>query len=155
MKVENIKIHTPRNWDELQEGKNKNDSYPVAEGKLVLVKCSSVEAFMMSLIDGTVQKVPSVTASEIAAIKKEDEERQSGHESLSKGYKPLTPQEIERRELHIQYVKENYHPLTREKLSGWKEEKTWLSDNGYFEIEGTLIKAESEEQAKEKYLENI
>lgn len=49
-------------------------------------------------------------------------------ESLTKGFIMLTPTEIERKELHIQYLRENYHPVTRDKLPNWKEESDWISD---------------------------
>lgn len=38
----------------------------------------------------------------------------------------LTEQDILRRELHIQYVRENYHPVTREKLEHWMPEDQWI-----------------------------
>jgi hypothetical protein len=42
-------------------------------------------------------------------------------------YKPtMTAEDILRHELHIQYVRENYHPLTKEKLPHWMPENQWI-----------------------------
>lgn len=41
-------------------------------------------------------------------------------------YQQLPPEEIKRRELHLQYIKENYDPRTADKLPTWIEESEWL-----------------------------
>jgi hypothetical protein len=38
----------------------------------------------------------------------------------------LTADDVLRHDLHIQYLKENYHPVTKAKLPEWMEEDKWL-----------------------------
>lgn len=41
-------------------------------------------------------------------------------------YPSCTEAEVRKRELHLQYIKENYDPRTAEKLPTWQEESEWL-----------------------------
>lgn len=38
----------------------------------------------------------------------------------------LTADDLLKKSLHIQYLKENYHPVTKEKLDGWMPEHQWI-----------------------------
>lgn len=111
-----------------------------------------IEAFKNKLIDSPLKPVPTVTVDEIEAIKREDKIKQEGHKALSLGYQPLSKNEIIKRKLHIQYVADNFNPVTGKPIDNFKEENVWLKEQGYYDIEGILIKADSEEQAQEEYL---
>lgn len=43
-------------------------------------------------------------------------------------YKPPLPEEVKKRELHLQWISENIHPITKEKLPGFQDEETWLTN---------------------------
>lgn len=72
-------------------------------------------------------------------------------ERFKLGYKPPTRNDLLKRELHKQWIHENYG-VDGKPLKGYVSESEWLNKNGYFHIEGILIKADSEEQAQEEYL---
>jgi len=61
--------------------------------------------------------------SKIAAIVKKDELGQ-----FREGYKPLSEEELLKRELHLEWIRENVHPITK-KLIGIPEEE-WLKKKG-------------------------
>lgn len=42
-------------------------------------------------------------------------------------YNSTRPEDILERELHLQYIRENYDPVTKEKLPNWKKESDWLT----------------------------
>ena len=43
-------------------------------------------------------------------------------------YEPsTTPEEVHKRLLHSEYLRQNYHPITQEKLPGWMSEEEWLN----------------------------
>lgn len=57
---------------------------------------------------------------------KYDQIREQWNTNGQSNYRPLSDEEITKRELHLQYVKENYDPRTAEKLPTWIEESEWL-----------------------------
>lgn len=70
-------------------------------------------------------QVPKMKPNE---IEKKGAEWQSGIEqkAVSKGYQSMPLEEIKARELHLQWIKENYHPVTARPLSNWISEEEWL-----------------------------
>ncbi|HTH58280.1 MAG TPA: hypothetical protein VL728_19675 [Cyclobacteriaceae bacterium] len=47
--------------------------------------------------------------------------------------------EAAKRIWHLNYLHENYDPLTNEKKPSWKEEKEWLADQGLTIVNGELV----------------
>lgn len=62
---------------------------------------------------------------EMEKIQAEDAERVKGKNLADFQTDPIT---AERKELHLQYIRENYDPKTAKPLPTWKEEGDWLSD---------------------------
>lgn len=45
------------------------------------------------------------------------------------GYPSTPAEDVERKMLHNQYLRENYHHITREKLPGWQSEEEWIKQH--------------------------
>src|SRR6185436_8236158 len=45
-------------------------------------------------------------------------------------YVPPSPEKVIERELHLQWIKENFDPISGKPLAGFKDEQAWLLDNG-------------------------
>lgn len=69
-------------------------------------------------------KVPAMSKDEISYWGKERFQRRAA----SAGYVQPDVDKVTRNQLHIQWIKENYDPITGRPLSTWKEESEWLSD---------------------------
>ena len=77
------------------------------------------------------QPVPQISSVEIDRIKDEDKLRLEG-KSVKKGIDLSQYQTdaimAEKKALHIQYIKENYDPITSKPLPNWKEESDWIAE---------------------------
>lgn len=70
---------------------------------------------------GTIDKLRPITREEIA-----EEGRRN---PIKKNYTPLSEAEVHERNLHLQYIRENYNPRTGDPLPTWVEEKEWRKQN--------------------------
>lgn len=86
-----------------------------------------IESFKMSLLNGSgLKSVPHVSEAEKSKIEREDSDRIKP-KSYSKGYRPPTAEEIAEKELHLEYIKQNY-----DKFGDKKE--CWLPENEWREL---------------------
>ena len=86
-----------------------------------------INDFKMSLMNGSIKEVPEVSEAELKKIETEDAQRVNP-KSYAKDYKQQT-EDIEQRQLHFEWIKANFHPLTREKLPGYIDEEEWIKQN--------------------------
>ena len=63
---------------------------------------------------------------EMEKITREDSERLEGKKTTEFQTSEL---EAEKKVLHLQYLKENYDPITGKKLENWMEESDWIAQN--------------------------
>lgn len=84
-----------------------------------------INDFKMSLMNGSIQSVPEVTDQELKKLEFEDKQRVNP-QSYAKDYLPTPEQDIEARRLHFEWIKSNFHPITREKLEGYMDEDEWI-----------------------------
>lgn len=77
------------------------------------------------------QPVPQISSVEIDRLKDEDRARLEG-KSVKKGTDLSQFQtdalKAEQKALHIQYIRENYDPITSKPLTTWKEESDWIAE---------------------------
>jgi hypothetical protein len=87
---------------------------------------SLLNEHLKTLAKGFTQRPLIGIAEEMAKIRNEDKERLEGKRSVRKGYTPPTAEQIAAKELHTQWIRENFHPITREKLPSYLDEQEWL-----------------------------
>ncbi len=92
--------------------------------------------FLAELANGTIREVPQVSEFELEQIKTEDKIRREG---VSKGIHFTPESEIRIRELHLEWIKENYELITGKPKETWLSEQEWLLNKGLF-IDGNEIK---------------
>lgn len=85
-----------------------------------------VKEMTLKLASGSIQKIEPANDRELKAIQTEDELRVK-KEALSKGYPIATAEELERRELHLEWIKECTDKITGKLLPGALNESDWLA----------------------------
>lgn len=87
-----------------------------------------VDKFMADLAAGmqdrTRPKFAERLKQEMEKIAQEDKERTEGNRLAEFQTSEL---EAEKKALHLQYLKENYDPITGKKLENWMEESDWIA----------------------------
>jgi|SRR6185295_14786951 len=95
-----------------------------------------VKEMTAKLAAGGIQKITPVNDHELKSIQTEDELRVK-KTALSTSYKQPSENEILKRQLHLEWIKENINPLTKELIG--MDETEWLLNKGYF-IENSELK---------------
>ena len=111
-------------WTQEQSKKEEPISPPVDFTDLPEKLQNEIEAFKRSLLDSKgIKNVPGVTEKEIDGIRKEDNDRIKP-KSYSKGYTPPPAEVIEDKEIHLEYIRQNYD-IFGERKEGWMSEEQW------------------------------
>lgn len=76
------------------------------------------------------QEKESVLKSEALEKERNKQLQDLNYVENRKGYQPPSEAEIIKRELHLQWIKENIDPVTRKPKDNFMEEKEWLKING-------------------------
>jgi hypothetical protein len=77
------------------------------------------------------QPVPQISSVEIDRLKDEDQARLAGawhKKGTDLSQFQTDALKAEQKALHIQYIRENYDPITSKPLPTWKEESDWIAE---------------------------
>lgn len=79
------------------------------------------------LLEKAKQEIQSKSIQTVPKLSRKEIEEEGQERPKAKPPHPKTPQSVvDRHNLHIQYLRENYDPYTGDKLPGWVEESEWL-----------------------------
>jgi hypothetical protein len=112
-------------WAVAQAKADPVQSTPVAFNKLPVALQEQINAFKISLMERGPKSVPQNVQEDMKKIKQEDEGRVE-KVSYSKGYVPPTEEEILKRDLHLEYVRQNFDAISGKKKENWMPEEQWL-----------------------------
>lgn len=98
---------------------------------------SMIEEYKAQLLTGFGIKQINGVKEEMKSIAREDEVRQFKQRSVG-AHPSLSEMEVKKRQLHTQWIKENFDPITGKPLPNSNFEEAWLFEKGYELKDGHL-----------------